>query len=541
VAVGDVNGDGRKDVAMTTSYNGNSAADFRLWVFLQNPDGTLAAPVSYATVGSYSNRPLSVAVGDITDDGRADVVVAIDGVGVQVFPQLAAGGLGSPTLYLSPDSNKIRLGDFDGNGLVDVAGVGWATNTASVLRNDGHGGLQSSLSYPVPHAGYEDLEAGDVTGDGRADLVVMSGQNYSVPNVSVLPQLAGGGFGPAVSYVVAANTNTQGIGVGDLNGDGRNDVAASYGGNRPASMVAVLAQTGSGTLAAPLSYASYDVPEPIEVADVDLDRRADLLVLHGGWQALGVYRQQSGGTLGPEELYPLPYASQYNPHGLAVGDIDGNGSPDVVIADYNNGLVVLRNTTPAPAPPSPPSAPQLASATAGNARVTLTWSAPASNGGASVSGYRVYRGTSSGAETLLAAIGAANTSYTDTAVVNGTTYYYEVSAVNSAGESALSTERSATPVTVPGAPTLVAASAGKDGVSLGWNAPASNGGAGISGYRIYRGASSGGETLLVTIGNVTSYKDTAAPNGKTSYYQVSAVNAVGEGARSNELSAKRGH
>ena len=191
VAVGDVNGDGKNDVVMTTSYYFDPVADFRLWVFLQGSDGTLSSPVSYATAATYGNRPLSLAIGDITGDGKADVAVGVDGVGVEVFPQLASSALGSPAMYATPDSNKIRLGDLDGNGRLDVAGVGWGTNTASVLLNDGHGGLGAAVPYPVPHAGYEDLEVADVTGDGRADLVVMSGQSYSVPNVSVLPQLAG--------------------------------------------------------------------------------------------------------------------------------------------------------------------------------------------------------------------------------------------------------------------------------------------------------------------------------------------------------------
>src|SRR5437763_1800917 len=96
VAVGDVNGDGRNDVVMTTSYYFDPANDFHLFVFLQAADGTLMAPISYATSATYGNRPDSVAIGDITGDGRADVVVGIDGVGVQVFPQLATGVLGSP-------------------------------------------------------------------------------------------------------------------------------------------------------------------------------------------------------------------------------------------------------------------------------------------------------------------------------------------------------------------------------------------------------------------------------------------------------------
>jgi fibronectin type 3 domain-containing protein len=91
-----------------------------------------------------------------------------------------------------------------------------------------------------------------------------------------------------------------------------------------------------------------------------------------------------------------------------------------------------------------PGAPTLNSATAGNGSVTLAWSAPTSNGGATINGYRVYRATTSGAETLLTTL-AVTTSWTDTSTVNGTTYYYKLSAVNSVGASALSNERSATP------------------------------------------------------------------------------------------------
>jgi hypothetical protein len=157
----------------------------------------------------------------------------------------------------------------------------------------------------------------------------------------------------------------------------------------------------------------------------------------------GVRADGRGDARCPEELYAIPYASHYNPHGLAAGDINGDGFPDVVLADYNNGLVVLRNT-------------------------------------------------------------AATTP-------------------------------------IPAAPNLTAAAAsGNGGVALGWNAPASNGGAAITAYKIYRGPTSGGEILITTVGNVTAYTDTSAANGKTSYYQVSGVNAVGEGPRSNELAAKRG-
>ena len=114
-----------------------------------------------------------------------------------------------------------------------------------------------------------------------------------------------------------------------------------------------------------------------------------------------------------------------------------------------------------------PGAPTLTSATGGNASVSLIWSAPASNGGAAITGYRIYRGTYSGGETLLTIVGNV-TSYTD-AASNGTTYYYQVSALNSVGEGARSNERSATPTapaTVPGAPTLTSATGGNASVTL---------------------------------------------------------------------------
>ena len=368
VTIADITGDGRSDVVMTTHFYFDAANDYRLWVFAQQSDGSLAAPVSYATAAAYNNGPYSVAAGDLNGDGRNDVVLGLNGLGVQVFPQLPSGELGAPTLHATGDGRLVRLGHLDGDAYLDVAAAGWGTNTVSVLRGDGAGGLMAPVQYPAQHAGYDDLEVGDVTGDGRDDIVVMSGQVYAVPNVSVLAQLPGGGFSAPAGYRVGTSVNTSGIGLGDVTGDGRNDVVASYGGNRPSSSVAVFAQTPAGTLSAPVSYPSYDIPEPVGLADFDLDGRQDVVTLHGGWQNAGLYRQAPDGGLLAEELYPLPYASHYEPYGLAVGDLDGNGSPDVALADYNFGLVVLRNTL-AGGPPPPPSADVRASVTPSADRV----------------------------------------------------------------------------------------------------------------------------------------------------------------------------
>ncbi len=187
-------------------------------------------------------------------------------------------------------------------------------------------------------------------------------------------------------------------------------------------------------------------------------------------------------------------------------------------------------------PATVPSAPTDLTAAGGDAQVTLDWSAPSSNGGASITGYRIYRGTSSGTETLLVSIGNAQT-YTDTAVTNGQTYFYKVKAVNSKGDSAFSNEASATSMTVPSAPQTLIATSGDAQITLSWSVPSSDGGTTITAYKLYRGTSSGGETLLTVLGDVLDYTDTAVTIGQTYYYKVSAVNAIGEGALSNEASA----
>jgi fibronectin type 3 domain-containing protein len=198
------------------------------------------------------------------------------------------------------------------------------------------------------------------------------------------------------------------------------------------------------------------------------------------------------------------------------------------------------SATPQPAATAP-SAPQSLTAVGSNGAVQLSWTAPASNGGAAVTGYNVYRGTSAGGEgSTPVATNVTTTGFTDTGLANGTTYYYTVKAVNSAGTSPPSTEASATPqATVPSAPLGVTASAGNAAVTVSWSAPASNGGSPVTGYNVYRGTSPGGEGGTPVASNVTatSFTDTGLANGTTYYYRVAAVNAAGTSAQSSEVSA----
>ncbi len=192
-------------------------------------------------------------------------------------------------------------------------------------------------------------------------------------------------------------------------------------------------------------------------------------------------------------------------------------------------------------PASVPTAPQNFAVSSGNQQLVLNWGAPLDNGGATITSYKVYRSTTSGAETLLTSGGCSGLgsvlTCTDSGLTNGTTYYYKISAVNSVGEGALSSESSATTFTTPTAPQNFAAISGKQKIVLNWTAPSNNGGSSITNYEIYRGASSGGETLLAEVGSVLTYTDSGLANGSTYYYKVAAKNIIGIGTQSSESSA----
>ena len=246
--------------------------------------------------------------------------------------------------------------------------------------------------------------------------------------------------------------------------------------------------------------------------------------------ATGYHVKRATVSGGPYVSVACPTSNSYTDAGLS----NGTTYFYVVSAAYTGGPNAggesadssQASATPQPALPQPPTG---LTATPGNTQVALTWNA--SSGATS---YNVKRATVSGGPYTTVA-SPTSTSFTDTGLTNGTTYFYVVTAVNSASESGNSSQVSATPqATAPAAPTSLTANPNRPGrLNLHWTQSTTPG---VTQNGIYRRTSSGSYTATptATIGATTSYQDSGLASGTTYCYVVTTFGSGGESARSNE-------
>ncbi|MGQ9582816.1 MAG: FG-GAP-like repeat-containing protein [Thermoplasmatota archaeon] len=325
IAVGDVNGDGRRDVVVTNYYSNSTG------VYLQGSDGSLGTMTSYE-VGAFPN---GVAVGDLSGDGREDIAVAavrLDATGyVALFNQTSTGGVGPRAELpagLLPDG--IAIGDVSSDGLPDIVVTNWAEGSVGVFQQRQGGGFYQMVPYSVG-ANPRGVAIGDVNGDGRSDIVVaVTGENKT----GVLYQASDGQLQlPVVK--LDAGLLPVGVAVGDLDSNGRVDIAVA---NSRSNDTGVYFQKPDGTLTAVFRYHGSDAqPWMVAVGDLNDDDRADLAVSNHfpGADVVDTIAQDILDLLKP--LQNLPSGAL--PDGVAIGDVTGDGLDDLVVANRGDDTI----------------------------------------------------------------------------------------------------------------------------------------------------------------------------------------------------------
>ncbi|OYU79096.1 MAG: hypothetical protein CFE23_15670 [Flavobacterium sp. BFFFF1] len=336
VCIGDVNNDGRNDIVMGMASYASSANDYTILVFKQDAAGNLGTPVKYPYL-SGSSEIECMDIADMNNDGLQDIVIGY-GTKIGIFYQNSEGTLNTISeIPVTSLVKSLKVGDLNNDGINDIGIAYYGSNIATLIQSE-TGTFAHSLRFCTTAYDTE-IHIGDMNGDGKNDVVVKS-----FDAVHVLLQNTFGTLDQPVTYGSGDSSWINGIATGDLDNDGKDDIVASKGGNSPSSKIVIWKQDpGTQLFSNPSLLSAYDIPEPIEVADLNNDGRNEIITAHGGWMSLSCYEQGLSGQYGPYYDYPLPYASHYNRQGLALGDFNNDGLKDVAIADYNHGLVMLYN------------------------------------------------------------------------------------------------------------------------------------------------------------------------------------------------------
>jgi hypothetical protein len=366
VAVGDLDGDSKSDLVIangggTVSVLRNTATSGTI------TSGSLAAKVDFTPAADSRD----VAISDIDGDGKLDMAVTNDGNNsVSIFRNTSTtGSITSGSFSLKVDfttgtrPHGIVLGDVDLDGKPDMIVVNYSSNSVSVFRNTSTSGTITTGSFAAKvdfttGSGPEYVAIGDIDGDGRPDLAVtnVNGNSVSVfRNTSTPGSIKTGSFSTKTDF--ATGTGPWHLALGDLDEDGKPDLAVA---NNSGNTISILKNT---SIVGSISTTSFDTkidfatgsgPGYVALGDLDGDGKQDIAVSNGAANTISVLRNTgTTGSIVASSFAPkVDFPSGSVPQVVVIGDIDGDGKPDLSVANFSGSSVsVLRNTI-APAPPT---------------------------------------------------------------------------------------------------------------------------------------------------------------------------------------------
>lgn len=287
------------------------------------------ASFSAATNFAAGDGPETVVMGDFNGDGALDLAVAnTHGSDVSILLGTGTGSFAAATNFatLGLTPRDIAVGDFNGDGTQDLAVANGGSSDVSILLGTGTGSFGAAAKFTVG-SGPRSVAVGDFDGDGTLDLAVANGGSNSV---SILLGTGTGSFGAATNF--AAGSFPVSVAVGDFNGDGKQDLAVA---NFSDANVSILLGTGTGGFGSATNFAVGLQPAKIVIADFKGDSKLDLAVANAGSHNVSILLGTGAGSFGVATNFTVGST----PLSLTAGNFNGDGNLDLAVANAGSGGV----------------------------------------------------------------------------------------------------------------------------------------------------------------------------------------------------------
>lgn len=339
VAIADLNADGKPDLAVANGGNG------RVSVLLNTTSAGATTPSFAASADvATGSSPAVVAIADFNADGKPDLAVTNAGsASVSVLLNKTGTGATLPAFQAKVElatglfPTTVAVGDFNGDGTPDLAVASSGEESVSVLLNaTATGATTPSFLAKVDFA--TDLSllgaaVGDLNGDGKPDLATTNNESGAVLlNTTVTGSLTPS-FSARVNY--ASGVNLDFVLIGDLDGDGKPDL--SYAMRNPPSIVALVNTTDTAAATPSFGTAVGFATSSgfFALGDLDEDGKLDLVVA-----AVAVLLNTRGAAATPPSFSsPLLFSAGPSPSSVAIGDLNGDARPDLAVANSGSTTV----------------------------------------------------------------------------------------------------------------------------------------------------------------------------------------------------------
>lgn len=341
ISLGDLDGDGKPDLVVANNADNTVS-------ILKNASTISNMSFDFRINGATGSGPQGVAVGDINGDGLLDVVVTSSGSNIVSVSRNTRVGIAisyAPKLDYATGSSPrgVTVADIDLDGRPDIIVTNASSNTISIFRNIGISGgvaFAPKIDFPVG-ASPRSVTVGDIDGDLKPDIIIT---NYASSTVSVLRNTSTIG---TISFLQKVDFTTgsspMSLAIGDLDGDGKPDIAVANNGSNTISVFPNTSGSGNVSFGPKTDISTGLSPANVSIGDIDGDGRPDLAVTNKTSNTVSVIKNTStSGNISLATKVDFPTGT--TPDGVVIGDLDGDGKSDIAVSNtFSNTASIIKD------------------------------------------------------------------------------------------------------------------------------------------------------------------------------------------------------